>query len=72
MRMNHAKMIYDVPSLIRTALPTAASPSNIQALFRSTGIWSFNPGIFQDHDLAYYQVTDRPEPASMASVVSHQ
>ena len=74
MRMNSAKTmtIYDVPSLMRTALPTAASPSNIQAGFRCTGIWPFNPDIFQDHDFAPSQVTDRLDPASMASVVSQQ
>lgn len=40
MKVNPSKTmtIYDVPSLIRTALPTAGSPSNIQAGFRSTGI----------------------------------
>lgn len=70
--MNHAKTIYDVPSLIRTVLPTAASTSNIQARFRSTSIRPLNQDILQDHDFAPSQVTDRPDPALMASVVSQQ
>ncbi len=70
MRMNPAKTmtIYDIPSLVKAAFPNAATPSNIQAGFGCTGIWPFNPDIFQECDYAPSQVTDRPDPsASLAT-----
>lgn len=64
MKMNPAKTmtIYDIPSIVKTALPVAATPKNIQAGFQSTGIWPFNPEIFEECDYAPSQVTNRPEP----------
>ncbi|KAM3606707.1 uncharacterized protein V6R79_021771 [Siganus canaliculatus] len=70
MRMNPAKTmsIYNIPSLVTTAFPLSATPKNIQAGFRCTGIWPFNPDIFQECDYASSQVTDRPDPsASLAT-----
>ncbi|XP_046685938.1 uncharacterized protein LOC124371633 [Homalodisca vitripennis] len=52
--------IYDIPTVVRTALPKAATPSNIQAGFRSTGIWEFNKHIFTEEDFLCSSVTDRP------------
>lgn len=66
MKMNPAKTmtIYDIPSIVKTALPVAATPKNIQAGFQSTGIWPFNPEIFEECDYAPSQVTNRPEPST--------
>lgn len=51
--------IYDIPSIVKSAIP-----KNIQAGFESTGIWPFNPDIFQECDYAPSQVTDRPDPGT--------
>lgn len=69
MKMNPAKTmtIYNIPSLVNTAFPLAATPKNIQAGFQCTGIWPFNPEIFQDSDFAPSQVTDRPDPSTIPS-----
>ena len=58
MKMNPAKTmtIYNIPSLVNTAFPLAATPKNIQAGFQCTGIWPFNPEIFQDSDFAPSQI----------------
>lgn len=66
MKMNPAKTmtIYDIPSIVKTALPVAATPKNIQAGFQSTGIWPFYPEIFEECDYALSQVTNRPEPST--------
>ncbi|XP_048063620.1 uncharacterized protein LOC125278459 isoform X1 [Megalobrama amblycephala] len=55
--------IYDIPGIVRIALPTAATQKNIQAGFQCTGIWPYNCKIFQDCDFALSQVTDRPDPS---------
>ncbi len=39
--------IYDMPSLVATALPRAATPSNIISGFVCTGICPFNPDILR-------------------------
>ncbi|XP_077074282.1 uncharacterized protein LOC143725635 [Siphateles boraxobius] len=69
MKMNPAKAItiYDIPSIVKTAMPTAATPKNITAGFVSTGIWPFNPDIFQECDYAPSQVTDRPDPGTSST-----
>ncbi len=55
--------IYDIPSLVATALPRAATPSNIISGFVCTGICPFNPDIFEEQDFSPSYVTDRPVPA---------
>ncbi|ROL45081.1 hypothetical protein DPX16_22884 [Anabarilius grahami] len=55
--------IYDIPGIVRIALPTATTQKNIQAGFQCTGIWPYNCKIFQDCDFAPSQVTDRPDPS---------
>lgn len=52
--------IYDIPGIVKIALPSAATPKNIQAGFRSSGIWEFNRNIFTDEDFLCSSVTDRP------------
>lgn len=59
--------IYNVPCLLRTALPTAALSSNIQAGFRSTGMWPFSLNVVQEHEFIPFQVSDQRDPASVAS-----
>ena len=62
MRMNPGKTmtIYDIPGIVKTTLPGATTPTNIQAGFRCTGIWAYNPDIFQECDFAPSLVTNRP------------
>lgn len=43
--------IYDIPGIVRLALPLAGTPANVQSGFRCTGIWPFNRKVFQDIDL---------------------
>ncbi|KAJ8352235.1 hypothetical protein SKAU_G00237110 [Synaphobranchus kaupii] len=54
--------IYDLPSIVATALPAAATPANIMSGFRCTGIWPLDPHIFQDVDFSPAFVTDHPAP----------
>ncbi|XP_026324406.1 uncharacterized protein LOC113233496, partial [Hyposmocoma kahamanoa] len=56
--------IYEIPEIVKYALPLAATPINIMGSFRKTGIWPLNPDIFSDEDFAPSFVTDRPLPAS--------
>ncbi|KAJ8936828.1 hypothetical protein NQ318_015296 [Aromia moschata] len=63
MRNNPGKtlVIYNIPSIIATALPIALTPSNIQAGFRCTGIFPYKRNIFTALDYSP-SVTDRPAP----------
>ncbi|KAJ8332031.1 hypothetical protein SKAU_G00429850 [Synaphobranchus kaupii] len=54
--------IYDLPSIVATALPAAATPANIMSGFSCTGIWLLDPHIFKDADFSPAFVTDRPAP----------
>lgn len=54
--------IYDIPSIVHTALPLAATPNNITAGFRVSGIYPFNRDIFPDSEFMAAYVTDRPGP----------
>lgn len=54
--------IYDLPSIVATALPAAATPANIMSGFRCTGIWPLDPNIFTEVDFSPAYVTDRPAP----------
>lgn len=54
--------IYDIPGIISQALPLAANPSNIINGFKATGVFPFNPDVFQDIDFMPSYVTDRPYP----------
>lgn len=54
--------IYDIPGIVRLALPLAGTPGNVQNGFSSTGIWPYNRDKFKDSDFAPSLVTDRPPP----------
>ncbi|KAK2575359.1 hypothetical protein KPH14_000832 [Odynerus spinipes] len=54
--------IYDIPGIVKDSLPLALNPANIMSGFRASGIWPYNPNIFQDVDFAPSYVTDRPNP----------
>lgn len=56
--------IYDIPSIIATALPLASTPINIMAGFRCTGIYPFNSEIFTEAEFLPSYVTDRSAPVS--------
>ena len=52
--------IYEIPEMVKQALPLAATPNNITAGFTVSGIYCFNPNIFTDIDFMPSYVTDRP------------
>ncbi|XP_063731553.1 uncharacterized protein LOC134859146 [Eleginops maclovinus] len=54
--------IYDIPGIVRLALPLAGTPVNVQNGFRCTGIWPYHRDIFNESDFAPSLVTDRPPP----------
>lgn len=56
--------IYDVPAIIKEALPLAATKMSIMNGFKGTGVYPFNPNIFSDSDYMSSYVTDRPAPQS--------
>ncbi|KAG8239936.1 hypothetical protein J437_LFUL019460, partial [Ladona fulva] len=51
-----------IPSILAKSIPQAATPSNIMAGFRVTGISPLNPIIFTESDFMPSYATDRPEP----------
>ena len=53
--------IYDIPSIVRDALPIAGTPKNITSGFRVSGIVPFCPSVFGESDFLPSTVTDRPQ-----------
>lgn len=64
MRSNPGKTmtIYDIPPIVKIALPLAATPQNIMSGFFVSGIHPFNRNIFTDIEFSPGYVTDRPIP----------
>lgn len=62
MKSNPGKtmVIYNIPTLLKTALQSASTPRNITIGFQSTGIWPFNKDIFTEEDFMQSEVTNRP------------
>lgn len=52
--------IYDIPLILKEALPFAATPNNIQKGFAVAGIWPYNREVFQDDEFLPSEVTNRP------------
>ncbi|GBP43058.1 hypothetical protein EVAR_96320_1 [Eumeta japonica] len=52
--------IYDIPELLKTSLPLAATIENIQSGFRVSGISPLNENIFSYSEFSGSYVTDRP------------
>lgn len=59
--------IYDIPSLVRHALPLAATPVNITKGFKVSGIEPFNRDVFGDDEFLPASVTDQPAPPPQSS-----
>ena len=61
MRSNPGKIvtIYNIPALINKACLAAFTPSNIQAGFKSTGIYPFCRDIFDESAFASSELTNR-------------
>lgn len=57
--------IYDIPKIVADSLPFAQTSMNIMNGFKKTGIFPYNPNIFNDDEFSPSFVTDRPDPASI-------
>lgn len=62
--------IYDVPGIVATAYPLAATPNNIKSGFRVTGISPYNRDVFPEEAFSPSYVTDRPNPVPTANLVA--
>ena len=61
--------VYDVPGIVRTALPNAITPRKIISGFQVTGIYPFNRDIFLESDFLPLYSTDRPDHRAGVSAV---
>ena len=52
-------MFYEVASLFRDAYEKTATMAEASSGFRSTGIWPFNPDVFDEAEFAQSSVTDK-------------
>ncbi|CAI6352745.1 unnamed protein product [Macrosiphum euphorbiae] len=69
--MEKPMSIYDIPLIVKQALPMAATMSNIQSGFRVSGIWTYNPDIFTDEAFLPSYITDRPQETNNLITATH-
>lgn len=62
--------IYQVAKLYDNAFIKAATMETAINGFRKTGIWPVNRGVFNDHDFAPSETTDRLDPFAIPPSVS--
>ena len=60
---------YEIASLFRDAYEKTATVAKATSGFRCTGIWPFNPDIFDATEFAPSSVTDRPLVADANSSI---
>ena len=58
--------IYDIPGIVKKALPLAATPTNVQKGFQVCRICPFDREIFSADDFLAISVTNRPDPIDNA------
>ncbi|KAF2889488.1 hypothetical protein ILUMI_16686 [Ignelater luminosus] len=51
--------IYDIPLILKEALPLVLRPKNVQKGFSVTGIWPYNQKVFEDDEYLISEVTNR-------------
>lgn len=64
--------IYDIPGIVKLALPKAINPTNIISGFQATGIAPFNRYIFTEADFLSSSVTDREMTSQNNAVETDQ
>lgn len=64
--------IYNIAELVNYAWTRGATPANITAGFKASGIWPLDRHIFPDYSFAPSDVTNRPVPAETLPSSSQQ
>ncbi|XP_051558579.1 uncharacterized protein LOC127443761 [Myxocyprinus asiaticus] len=63
--------IHHIPGIVATALPLAATPTNIMEGFKACGIFPLNPNIIEESDFALSFLMDSIPSASNGSADAH-
>ncbi|XP_046661273.1 uncharacterized protein LOC124354680 [Homalodisca vitripennis] len=64
--------IYDIPGIVKMALPRAINPTNIISGFQATGIAPYNREVFTENDFLFSAVTDREMTSQDSTVKTSQ
>lgn len=64
--------IYDIPDIVKLALPKTINPTNIISGFQATGIAPFNRDIFTVADFLSSTVTDREMTSQNNAIATAQ